>query len=96
MLLPAERDKLKELLQYSRRLGSFARRSQLLQESLEELLENDDDLALAYLSARAEGEPRSTNDHEEFETFLESYANNIEQIVTEVGGRLASTSNCRD
>jgi sulfur transfer protein SufE len=40
LMRPSERDKLRLLLQYSRKLSAFQKRATLVQECLEEVLEN--------------------------------------------------------
>lgn len=41
-------------------------------------------MAQAYLTASAQGRPHKIDDHEQLEQLLESFAKNVEQIVTEV------------
>lgn len=79
-----ERDKLKQLLLYSRRLSSFNSRAVLVQECLDEILENDQDMANAYLSEKIlDRAPRAPHDHEELEQLLESFSKYVEEIVHE-------------
>ncbi|KAI0316087.1 Mg2+ transporter protein cora-like protein [Amylostereum chailletii] len=78
-----DHDKFKRLLHYSRRLTSFQNRAKLVQEAMEEVLEQDDDLAAMYLTDRKNGVRRSTSDHEELEVLLETFAKQVEEIVNE-------------
>ncbi|KAG0148064.1 hypothetical protein CROQUDRAFT_655442 [Cronartium quercuum f. sp. fusiforme G11] len=79
-----EREKLKQLLLYSRRLSSFNSRALLVQECLDEVLENDQDMADSYLSEKIlKKTPRDSNDHEELEQLLESFSKYVEEIVHE-------------
>ncbi|KAH9812287.1 hypothetical protein DFH28DRAFT_979342 [Melampsora americana] len=79
-----ERDKLKQLLLYSRRLSSFNSRAILVQECLDEILENDQDMANAYLSEKIlDRASRAPHDHEELEQLLESFSKYVEEIVHE-------------
>ncbi|GJE86613.1 CorA family magnesium transporter [Phanerochaete sordida] len=78
-----DRDKFKRLLHYSRRLMSFQNRAKLVQEAIEEVLEQDEDLAAMYLTDKLNGQPRLLNDHEELEVLLESFAKQVEEIVNE-------------
>ncbi|RDX46181.1 Mg2+ transporter protein cora-like protein [Lentinus brumalis] len=78
-----DHDRFKRLLHYSRRLASFQSRAKLVQESLEEVLEQDDDLAAMYLTDKKNGVPRKLDDHEDVEVLLESFAKQVEEIVNE-------------
>ncbi|KAK4696961.1 magnesium transporter, partial [Phenoliferia sp. Uapishka_3] len=89
-----ERDKLRLLLQYSRKLSAFQKRATLVQECLEEVLENDDDLAAMYLTAKLSGTPRDASEHEEIELLLESFSKQCEEIVSEVENLSAAHVPC--
>lgn len=84
-----DRDKLRHLLIYSKRLGTFEQRARLIRDSLDELLEADDDLAAMYLTERAQGKQRDEDDHTEVEMLLESYHKICDEIV-QVSGNLVS------
>jgi magnesium transporter len=76
-----DRDKLRYLLIYSKKLGTFEQTARLVRDALEELLEADDDLAAMYLTAKHEGKQRSENEHTEVELLLESYHKVTNEIV---------------
>jgi magnesium transporter len=77
-----DRDKLRYLLVYSKRLGTFEQKARLVRDALEELLEADDDLADMYLTEKAaNGKGRSEQDHTEVEMLLESYHKVTDEIV---------------
>lgn len=78
-----DRDKFKRLLHYSRRLNSFQNRAKLVQQALEEVLEQDEDLAAMYLTDRHNGVNRKLSDHEDLEVLLETYSKQVEEIVNE-------------
>ncbi|CAL1708609.1 unnamed protein product [Somion occarium] len=78
-----DHDRFKRLLHYSRRLASFQNRAKLVQEALEEVLEQDDDLSNMYLTDKKTGNRRATDDHDELEVLLESFAKQVEEIVNE-------------
>ncbi|KAI0634727.1 hypothetical protein C8Q77DRAFT_1103701 [Trametes polyzona] len=78
-----DHDRFKRLLHYSRRLASFQNRAKLVQEALEEVLEQDEDLAAMYLTDKKNGVPRQHDDHEELEVLLESFSKQVEEIVNE-------------
>lgn len=76
-----DRDKLRYLLIYSKKLGTFEQTARLVRDALDELLEADDDLTDMYLTSKAEGKPREENDHTEVELLLESYHKVTNEIV---------------
>ncbi|KAJ3481422.1 hypothetical protein NLI96_g7666 [Meripilus lineatus] len=78
-----DHDRFKRLLHYSRRLASFQNRAKLVQEALEEVLEQDEDLAAMYLTDKKNHVTREVTDHEELEVLLESFAKQVEEIVNE-------------
>lgn len=76
-----DRDKLRYLLIYSKKLGTFEQKVRLVRDAIEDLLEADDDLASMYLSEKAEGIEREEDNHEEVELLLESYHKVADEIV---------------
>jgi magnesium transporter len=76
-----DRDKLRYLLIYSKKLGTFEQRARLVRDAMTELLEADDDLAAMYLSEKAAGKVRTEQDHTEIEMLLESYHKIADEIV---------------
>lgn len=76
-----DRDKLRHLLIYSKKLGTFEQKARLVRDALEELLEADDDLATMYLTDRSTGVDRPEDDHTEVEMLLESYHKVTDEIV---------------
>ncbi|PVG00729.1 Mg2+ transporter protein cora-like protein [Serendipita vermifera] len=78
-----DRDKFKRLLHYSRRLGNFQNRAKLVQAAIDEVLEQDEDLAAMYLTDKKAGHPRPAADHDELEILLESFSKQVEEIVNE-------------
>ena len=76
-----DRDKLRHLLIYSKRLGTFEQKARLVRDAIDDLLEADDDLAAMYLTERANGVQRDENDHQEVEMLLESYHKVCDEIV---------------
>ncbi|KAJ1918207.1 magnesium ion transporter [Mycoemilia scoparia] len=79
-----DRTKLRELLQYSKRLSRFEQRAGNIRDALEELLDNDEDLEDMYLSAKLSNEACETNDHEEIELLLETYLMRVEEVVNHI------------
>ncbi|PVU93711.1 hypothetical protein BB559_003192 [Furculomyces boomerangus] len=79
-----DRTKLKELLQYSKRLYRFEQRVVNIRDSIEEVLDQDEDLAGMYLTKKMEGNPQPTESHEEIELLLEAYLKQVEEIANQV------------
>ena len=84
-----DRDKLRHLLIYSKKLGSFEQKARLVRDAIDDLLDADDDLVSMYLSERAQGKFREEDDHTEVEMLLESYHKVCDEIV-QVSGNLVS------
>ncbi|WPG98671.1 Hypothetical protein R9X50_00146400 [Acrodontium crateriforme] len=76
-----DRDKLRHLLIYSKKLGTFEQKARLVRDAIDDLLEADDDLAAMYLTEKAEGHERDEDNHEEVELLLESYYKVTHEIV---------------
>ncbi|CUM65962.1 uncharacterized protein PRCAT00003616001 [Priceomyces carsonii] len=81
-----DRHKLQDLLIKSKKLSSFYQKTVLIQNVLEELLDNDEDLAGMYLSA-----PKKPGDGdcEDLEMILESYFKQCEEFVQQAGSLLS-------
>ena len=84
-----DRDKLRHLLIYSKKLGTFEQKARLVRDAIDDLLEADDDLVTMYLSERAQAKVREEDDHTEVEMLLESYHKVCDEIV-QVSGNLVS------
>lgn len=84
-----DRDKLRHLLIYSKKLGTFEQKARLVRDAIDDLLEADDDLAAMYLTEKASGVERAENEHEEVELLLESYHKVADEIV-QVSSNLVS------
>lgn len=84
-----DRDKLRHLLIYSKKLGTFEQKARLVRDAIDDLLDADDDLVAMYLSERAQGKIREEDNHTEVEMLLESYHKVCDEIV-QVSGNLVS------
>jgi magnesium transporter len=91
-----DRDKLRYLLVYSKKLGSFEQKARLVRNALEELLEADDDLSAMYLTEKAEGKTREDEDHTEVEMLLESYHKVADEIVQAAENLVSSIRNTEE
>lgn len=91
-----DREKLRHLLIYSKRLGTFEQKARLVRDAIEDLLEADDDLAAMYLSESAHGIQRPEHDHQEVEMLLESYHKVCDEIVQSSGNLVTGIRNTEE
>ncbi|KAL4963885.1 CorA family magnesium transporter [Aspergillus stella-maris] len=91
-----DRDKLRHLLIYSKKLGTFEQKARLVRDAIDDLLEADDDLASMYLSERAKGVHREEHDHQEVEMMLESYHKVCDEIVQSSGNLVTNIRNTEE
>ncbi|WVF72062.1 hypothetical protein IAT40_006874 [Kwoniella sp. CBS 6097] len=90
------RDNLRRLLHYSRRIVGFQSRARYVRRAVDELLESDEDLSAMYLTSRAQGKPRALHDHEQLELLLESFVKQVEEIVSEVDTTVANMNSTQE
>ncbi|KAL2368100.1 mitochondrial inner membrane magnesium transporter mrs2 [Blastomyces gilchristii SLH14081] len=91
-----DRDKLRHLLIYSKRLGTFEQKARLVRDAIEDLLEADDDLTSMYLTEKANGVHRQEVDHQEIEMLLESYHKVCDEIVQASGNLVTNIRNTEE
>ncbi|EAW08849.1 CorA family magnesium transporter [Aspergillus clavatus NRRL 1] len=91
-----DRDKLRHLLIYSKKLGTFEQKARLVRDAIDDLLEADDDLTAMYLTERANGVEREEDDHQEVEMLLESYHKVCDEIVQASGNLVTSIRNTEE
>jgi magnesium transporter len=84
-----DRDKLRNLLIYSKKLSTFEQKAKLIRDAIDEILESDEDLADMYLTEKASGMERAVEDHSEVELLLEAYYKVCDEIV-QISGNLVS------
>ncbi len=85
-----DREKLRFLLIQSKKLTTFFQKTTLIRDILDDLLEQDDDLAEMYLTEKSKGIPRDTHDHAEVEMLLETYYKHCDEIVQTVGNLISN------
>ncbi|ORX33428.1 hypothetical protein BD324DRAFT_639740 [Kockovaella imperatae] len=90
------RDNLKRLLHYSRRMVGFQSRARYVKRAVDEVLESDEDLSAMYLTSRARGQPRALHDHEQLELLFESFVKQVEEIVSEVDTTVANMQSTQE
>lgn len=91
-----DREKLRHLLIYSKKLGTFEQKARLVRDSIDDLLDADDDLAAMYLTERAHGKTRNDEDHTEVEMLLESYHKVCDEIVQASGNLVSNIRNTEE
>ncbi|KAE9380194.1 cora-domain-containing protein, partial [Stipitochalara longipes BDJ] len=91
-----DRDKLRALLIYSKKLGTFEQKAKLVRDAIDELLEADDDLAAMYLTEKSHDLMRGEDDHTEVEMLLESYHKLCDEIVQESGNLVSNIRNTEE
>ncbi|RLV84808.1 Mitochondrial inner membrane magnesium transporter MRS2 [Meyerozyma sp. JA9] len=85
-----DRTKLQELLIRSKRLSSFHQRTLLIRDVLDDLLDNDEDLAAMYMTHPKRYDPTVDNptDYSDLEMLLEAYYNHCDELVQQAGSLL--------
>ncbi|WVQ78552.1 hypothetical protein IAT38_000638 [Cryptococcus sp. DSM 104549] len=91
-----DRENLKKLLHYQRKIVGFQSKARYVKSSVDELLDSDEDLSAMYLTSRAEGRPRALHDHEQLELLLESFEKQVEEIVSEVDTTVANMNSTQE
>ncbi|KAG4436699.1 hypothetical protein IFR05_007813 [Cadophora sp. M221] len=91
-----DRDKLRVLLVYSKKLGTFEQKAKLVRDAIDEVLEADDDLAAMYLTEKSHDLVRGEDDHTEVEMLLESYHKLCDEIVQESGNLVSNIRNTEE
>ncbi|KAK3673138.1 magnesium ion transporter [Recurvomyces mirabilis] len=91
-----DRDKLRHLLIYSKKLTSFEQKARLVRDAIDDLLEADDDLAAMYLTEKANGHEREEDNHEDVELLLESYHKVADEIVQVASALVSAIRNTEE
>ncbi|KAI9730144.1 MAG: magnesium ion transporter [Claussenomyces sp. TS43310] len=91
-----DRDKLRQLLIYSKKLGTFEQKAKLVRDAIDELLEADDDLAAMYLTEKSHDLTRGEDDHTEVEMLLEAYHKICDEIVQASGNLVSNIRNTEE
>ena len=87
-------EELRALLGFSKQLGSFAYDVGELKESLDRLLQSEEDMAAMYLTDTRDGVGGRVENHQEVEILLENYTRRLEETrngVLELQGYIAAT-----
>lgn len=90
------RENLRKLLHYSRRLAGFQSRAKSIKSAFDQLLESDEDLSAMYITDRLNGRPRALHDHAQLELLLESFTKQVEEIVSEIDTTAANMQSTQE
>ncbi len=88
-----DREKLRTLLQVSRKLNAFLSRAKAVKNAVVEVLENDEDMQLMYLSSTASGDSEGMD---QLELLLESFDKQVEEVVAETTQLHSDMSNTQE
>lgn len=72
---------MRHLLDNGKRLLTIEKRARQVRSAVQEVLNNDEDLAAMYLSDTRRGKPHAIADHQEVEYLLEAYYKNADAIA---------------
>lgn len=84
------REKLRYLLIQNKKISTFSQKATLVRDVIDEILDNDDDLAGIYLTEKMKGTPRDVDDHAEVEMLLESYYKHCDEIVQTINNAISN------
>lgn len=90
------RENLRKLLHYSRRLAGFQGRAKSIKSAFDELLDSDEDLSAMYITDKLNGRPRALHDHAQLELLLESFTKQVEEIVSEIDTTAANMQSTQE
>lgn len=90
------RENLRKLLHYSRRLAGFQSRAKSIKSAFDELLDSDEDLSAMYITDKLNGRPRALHDHAQLELLLESFTKQVEEIVSEIDTTAANMQSTQE
>lgn len=91
-----DRENLRRLLHYSKRLAGFQSRAKYIKSTVDELLDSDEDLSAMYITDKMLGKPRALHDHEQLELLLESFTKQVEEIVSEIDTTVANMQSTQE
>lgn len=81
-----DREKLRALLAYRRKVGDLLSRSRGVKGAVAEVLESDEDMALMHLTDAAKGQPRTAQSlawqYDSLELLLESFDKQLEEVIS--------------
>ncbi|KAI8055324.1 Mg2+ transporter protein cora-like protein [Syncephalis plumigaleata] len=91
-----DRDKLKELLQYSKRLARFEQKTLNIRDAVLEVLEEDEDLTEMCLTSKKNNRENINDYHEDIELLMETYLKQIEEIANVASSLTANMRTTED
>ncbi|KAG5437733.1 hypothetical protein PCANB_000446 [Pneumocystis canis] len=90
------RERIRNLLIYSKKVSAFAQKATLIRNALNEILDQDEDLAAMYLTEKQQGKIRPHDQHDEIELLLESYLKQTDEIVQSVNNLVSNIKNTEE
>ncbi|KTW27427.1 hypothetical protein T552_02405 [Pneumocystis carinii B80] len=87
---------IKNLLTYSKKVTVFEQKVTLIRNTLNEILDQDEDLAAMYLTEKYQGKTRPLDQHDEIELLLESYLKQTDEIVQSVNNLVSNIKNTEE
>lgn len=103
-----DRERLRNMLIYSKKLSAFEKKASLTRDAISEVLDNgsspilstilivDEDLAGMYLTEKLRGKQRPLDQHDEVELLLEAYVKQIDGIVQEADQLVTNMRNTEE
>ncbi|KAG5513819.1 hypothetical protein PMAC_000857 [Pneumocystis sp. 'macacae'] len=90
------RERIRNLLIYSKKVSAFAQKATLIRNALNEILDQDEDLTAMYLTEKQQGKTRPLDQHDEIELLLESYLKQTDEIVQSVNNLVSNIKNTEE
>lgn len=87
---------IRNLLTYSKKVTAFEQKATLIRNALNEILDQDEDLAAMYLTEKHQGKTRPHDQHDEIELLLESYLKQTDEIVQSVNNLVSNIKNTEE
>src|SRR5271170_6002394 len=106
-----DRERLRNMLVYSKKLSAFEKKASLTRDAVAEILDNgtkplspvlmslmweDEDLAGMYLTEKSKGKQRDVDQHDEVELLLEAYVKQVDGIVQEADQLVSNMRNTEE
>ena len=84
------------LLDNGKKLQAIEQRARQVRSALQELLNNDEDMASMYLSDTRKGKPHAIEDHQEVEYLLEAYYKHVDAIAESSNALISDVNRTAD
>ncbi|KAE8376164.1 hypothetical protein BDV26DRAFT_266313 [Aspergillus bertholletiae] len=81
---------LRTLLELVRKLAATEKRARQVRSAVQDVLNNDEDMAAMYLSDKQAGKPHPVEDHQDVEYLLEAYYKASDAVVQEAASLMGT------